>query len=295
MTQNDWHMEHEKYNLLNDRETPSPFYGTHDDLVDAISALRGPIYVKLVVHPMHYGFRVSSHSGPWLPKQAADETRLGTRGWAGGGPGAELAGVAITRLNEFATPDRGIDCYRDASFRLVFFGHENLSTHRVSVDSKMPAVTARLLRASLWQPQAGAISVADPALTVAGIEKAFTRLEQTAPADVILIGLSAANPKLDEVIDIARSWIGAGKKVVCFLEQGADPVTEPDERMIKHVEAMLGQSVINPYRAFEEYEGSGRLFWEDRKGWTPQAHYLAAKLLARRLHEPLSDSASASS
>jgi hypothetical protein len=149
MAQNDWHMEHNKYALLSATGARAPWKfqpGTHDDLVDAVAALDGPAYVKLVVHPMHFGFRPSPDSGPWLAEKAVDEIRLGTRCWAGGGIAGQVAGAAVTRLNEFATTDRGLDCYRTADFRLAFFGHGNLATHRVSTDSKLPAVVARLLR-----------------------------------------------------------------------------------------------------------------------------------------------------
>jgi hypothetical protein len=256
--------------------------------MDAVSGLEGPAYVKLVVHPMHYGFRPSPYSEPWLAEKPADETRLGTRCWAGGGRGEEVAGTAITRANEFSTPDRGLDCYRTATFRMVFFGHDNLATHRVSVDSKLAAITARLLRAPLRKPLAGAISVAAEALSAATIKESLSRLDKTAAPDIIVMGLSEANPALNDLLAIVRQWRAEGRKVLCFLECGADPVSPPSPETVQRIEATLGESVVDPYRAFAAYRGSGRLFWDDRSGWAPQAHYLAAKALAQGVRNELS-------
>ncbi len=134
MTQNNWYIAENQYGLLSPETKASrpPLrgrYGTHEDIIDAIAHLTGPAYVKLVVHPMHYGLRAQETEKPWLASEPTDQLNGKARIWAGGGINGTIKGSAITYLNEFKTPDRGLSCYGNSDFRIAIFGGPNIATH----------------------------------------------------------------------------------------------------------------------------------------------------------------------
>lgn len=291
MTQNNWYIAENQYGLLSpetksEREPLRFRYGTHDDMLDAIANLKGPAYVKLVVHPMHYGMRAGPNEAPWIADKHVDEqTPDGYRIWAGGGPDGTIAGCAVTTLNEFDTPDRGLNCYGTGDFRIAVFGHRNITTTSVGVDSKFSQVMARLVRGPIRKPQAAAMSYANSEGDMQKYLTTFEEIERIIEPDLIVLSLVYGAADFEEKINWAKSLISSGFKVYCLLE-GNDLIEKcSNSQAVEIIKAQLACEVFDPSTKFDSYAGSGVLFWHETNIWAPQAHYIVAGMLADKIIE----------
>lgn len=277
MTQNNWYIAENQYGLLSpetksSREPLKGRYGTHDDMIDAISKLTGPAYVKLVVHPMHYGLRSGDTEDPWLPEEPVTISEGKVKMWAGGGLGNEIRGAAISYINEFKTPDRGINCYKSGDFRIAVLGEKNTNSDRVSADTKFPQVTARMVRGPLAKPSAIAISAAtNSSFSQDKAISDLTRISSTEVPDVVILEIETIPSNDNQLIEFIDN-ISKNHKLIIILH------TTTNQKNTGFVQENIIE--INPIHSFEKYTGSGLIYWEDEQTWAPQAHFLIAQLLS---------------
>ena len=317
MSQNHWYIAENQYGLLaksSEKIIPQIRwrYGTHDDLIDAIADLEGPAYVKLVVHPMHYGFRAADDQEPWYSQSSTSSKIADSHVWAGGGESDGIAGCAITHPNEFNTPDRGLDCYNSGDFRIAVLGRYNIGTNTVSADSKYSQIAARLVRGPLRKPNAIAVSahngksqtknqkkgindlfpgslskIVDSILGKDGDEDtnvifqdAFKKISSIETPDVVVIGILTNDPQNTKLSKWANYLVSQGQTVICLLE-GRYNGGIYQEADVEKISKIVPGTLIDPLPKFEQYTGSASLSWQNNKNiWSPQAHSIVGKLLA---------------
>ena len=289
MTQNNWYIAENQYGLLSpesaqDRPPLKARHGTHDDMIDAISKLSGPAYVKLVVHPMHYGLRSKDGDMPWLPSTAENSHTKQVSTWAGGGSDG-LAGASITINNEFDTPDRGLDCYRSGDFRIAVLGGRNTLTTTVSADSKFPQVTARLLRGPLRRPNAIAISASNGDLNSEFTFDCWTKICADTTPDALIVCFQPDVNFSQWLETLLPEYRGP----VFVLIEDPDVVLNPEFNRFASNNDNL--TVLNPAKYFDEYHGSGKLRWDgkDSNYWAPQGHFIVAQKLAELIIQQSND------
>lgn len=279
MTQNNWYIAENQYGSLSpdtasERPALKVRYGTHNDMIDAIKNLTGPAYVKLVVHPMHYGLRESEYSEPWLANESGEKATKKYHRWAGGLSNGGIAGSAITYVNEFDTPDRGLDCYLSGDFKIAVLGGTNTNTYRVNADSKFPQVAARLVRGPLAKPTAIAISAATNISFSA--QKAINDLERiktAATPDTVVLEIGALCVNNNELIELINSIHQSYELIIIVSTSDKESIVTDRVNIVQ----------INPTQAFNQYVGSGLLYWEDEDTWAPQAHFLVAKSVSEAI------------
>ncbi len=283
MTQNNWYIAENQYGLLSpetasQRSPLKAMYGTHDDMIDAIRSIKGPAYVKLVVHPMHYGFRYNDRSEPWLAHTPSKEVRKGNgaRTWSGGKADG-IAGVAINMDNEFNTPDRGLDCYASGDFRIAVLGGKNTFSSTVSSDSKFPQVTARLLRGPIRKPNAVAISASVGTLATDISNQNWKRICAVAVPDILVICYNE-NDNDTRLLDILSSEYSG--PIFILVEQYELALKLKLTELASDNKSII---LLDPTQRFEEYNGSGNLTWEDSTIWAPQGHFIVAQILSERI------------
>lgn len=292
MSQNNWYMAHNHYGFLSpdtkeSREPMKAFYGTQDDLVDAITSLNGPCYVNLIVHPMHYGLRHSGDADPWHVSDNVGSDVGKVRVWAGGGDPSEPTHGALTCLNEFATPDRGLAAYESADFRIAAFGFENLGTSTVSADSKYTQVAARLLRGPIARPTANAIGVAanNEVDAVGFFASSLETISKVVEPDLVLISIPVDREGID-LIDWANKVAEQMAHVIVLVES---TTVEPSEELCARaaeISDRLTCDVFDASQSLSEYEGAAALTWSPAGDlWTPQAHAIVGKGLAACIAE----------
>jgi hypothetical protein len=287
MTQNNWYIAENQYGLLSpatkSSRPPLKFrYGTHNDLLDAVAALKGPAYVKLVVHPMHYGLRFGASNAPWHADLPTDERRGAARIWAGGGSAGTVASCAITLENEFGTPDRGLKSYETGDFRIAVLGGSQIQTHTVSADSKYSQVAARLVRGPIRKHYATAASFAALGASGQQLRDALSQMTAVASPDVIVIAIGETGS--EERVALANELYAAQRAIICILE-GDAATQEISESRATELQAGLSCPLINPFPAILAYVGSAIKFWHNSGVWAPQAHAIVGKLLAESIIE----------
>lgn len=286
MTQNNWYIAENQYGLLSpetraERPPLRARFGTHHDMLDAIADVRGPHYVKLVVHPMHYGLRGGPDEAPWHAVSPTDEQRDRCRLWAGGGINGDVISSAITCLNEFETPDRGMSTYKTGDFRIVVHGGSNISTHTVSTDSKYSQVASRLIRGPIRKPLATALGIARATSSMAEIRADHEVVVKEAAPDVIIVGIDMDGDDAGDRISWANEISEQGSFCICVVESGAKSEENRDK-----LNKSISCRVVDPTDAFSAYEGRSPLVWDDNpKLWTPQAHAIVGELVSRVLIE----------
>jgi len=284
MTQNNWYIAENQYGLLSpetksQREPLRGRYGTHEDMIDAIAAVKGPAYVKLVVHPMHYGLRGGTDEAPWHARTPTDEQRDRCRLWAGGGPNGEVRSNAITCLNEFETPDRGINTYNTADFRIAVFGQGNIGTHTVSTDSKYSQIAARLIRGPIRKPYATAIGIDKAGMTLGDYGAILDEIKGNHVPDVIVVAIKPDSHDAKQRLDWAGALAGEGNFVICVVER-FDHLAQTPAIVLENENVII----VDPLTEFQAYKGSGLLTWADNAEiWAPQAHAIVGKLVADEL------------
>lgn len=281
-TQNNWYIAQNLFGMLSPESVKKRALvfeksGSQHDMIDAVLAVKGPAYVNLVVHPMHYGLRHTADEGPWLAAKPADEQRGNVRFWAGGGPDGAVVSSAITVVNEFGTPDRGLKSYETADFRIAVLGGDQIQTHTVSADSKYSQVAARLLRGPLAKPESTAASCAFGRMSIQPMRDALDKMSEIARPDVIVIALGGDCD--DQRISLANELTGQGRVVICVLE-GDVRHFDDSGKLSASLRPQLSSRLLDPSSKFQSYRGGARLCWHDTGIWSPQAHAIMGTMLA---------------
>lgn len=289
MTQNNWYIADNQYGLLSPETKASRLparvrYGTHNDMIDAIRALDGPAYVKLVVHPMHYGLRVSGTHSPYHREAPFDGEIEGCRVWAGGGENGAVSSVALNFPNEFGVLDRGLDCYSSGDFRILVLGGKQVASRKVSADSKFAQVAARLVRGPIRKPNAIAISCAGETVDSATLKKALADCDERARPDVIVLVAGMSDADIEAKKNLANEFVAQGRNVIVLVESNASSDAA--------AAGFPSSVMLTSQDAFEGYQGTAALHWYDSEDWTPQAHFLVASALARVLIKQATEKAS---
>lgn len=282
MTQNNWYIAENQYGLLSpetksERGPLKARYGTHDDMIDAIHSLKGPAYVKLVVHPMHYGLRANHKQAPWLAKFAGSEKLGNATLWAGGGVDGEIKGSAITYKNEFSTPDRGLLCYKSGDFKIATLGGENVLTHTVSADSKFTQVTARMIRGPLSKFQAIGISAGEAHCDASKLESYLAKICDSSKPDVVILNTDFETNFPDNWSNLIESCCISHKLVILISN-----IDENNEQLSEFI-SKTNFVLIDPSRVFANYKGSAMLNWHNSKLWSNQGHHLIADQCAQTI------------
>jgi hypothetical protein len=204
-----------------------------------------------------------------------DKCRL----WAGGGINGQVVSSAITCLNEFGTPDRGVNTYKTADFRIAVFGQGNIASHTISSDSKYSQVAARLIRGPVRKPYATAVGIDQIGMTLADCKTAYSELLTHHQPDVVIVAITPQSSDALGRVSWANDLAAQGIFALCVVERSDFEVALP---------AVLVENakvpIIDPATEFNAYTGSGLLIWADVSGiWAPQAHAILGKLISQEL------------
>jgi|GEM_PF-1765112 len=211
------------------------------------------------------------------------------------GERVEFTGVHVP--NDAGEPDRPLAYLDDAAIRMAFLGGENFKGKSLAADSRIAQLTVQYLKHAhgLHTPKVAASTFSATPFDSAALKNAMDYLGSKRVPDIVFVGLgeehlsggAAADifSDLNEAAGTQYSVFGIVERAGLTRDHISQSLESYDPTLAEALRGISRFQVFDPFEQFAFYakSGSGKLYWDSVDEWAPQAHHLAARLLADNL------------
>lgn len=214
--QNEW--RHQIYNrdkILDISDASRSSWFSQEEVVDHLAMAQKGAYAIFVVHPVYYGMRADEYSAPPIDVEAPVNLESSPLDWPGFAPsktilrhttsGAETEGQSVVVTNELGMTDVPLNFVRGAETKIVFLGKDQISTDRISVESKVPQALARILR-RVHQKDVGATSLAAPFAPLSARLSWLEQLHEDSSFHTVVLSVGLSDLVAEDPNALARIW-----------------------------------------------------------------------------------------
>lgn len=285
LSQNHW-IYNQNWYALNERGTDNRRrdrdYFDQDSVIEKIRSLKGPCYAMVVVHPLHYGLRVSDEESP-IMDQAEDGERNGLQIRVGKVDG-EIEYLSVAELTEKGERDKPLSHMEHTANAMLFIGRENFRAETLGIDAKLSQISAMHLKLGTGL-STGASSLKLGEAGFAMLASLYQKVCATRTPTHIVVGITEADLNEESAAGMAKLVAFCRRDNVTLrgMIEHCDDYAQSVE-LSRRAQDLFDIDVVNPYKAFKyRWTKNASVTWDSRNEWSAHGHYLAARALVDSL------------